>query len=276
VDVVAYPGDAPDLSVLDPDRERDGPHPVGELAAEPAEQIRFPVGGLVVDSNPAVARRRDHGPLRAGRAPRDALLDGTPDRADVVGLDVDRSEARASRLRRGEPAAELADLDHERQRLVTEAPGGICSARRRVGRVDGERHVRRAAGRERLGNRLGERGGHALPARLRPDVDVGQQSARPVLPPRQREAGDLPVLLGDEGEPVPEQGPPPIGFAGCARRARDHAEVRGQQRQAAGRKEGQQPETQREQRRKKRELARVHLLLILREARKFVPLGTRL
>ena len=67
-----------------------------ELPGQAAQHRRVPVADVVVDGDPAVARRRDDAAVRAARQPRHELADGALDRADVVGLDVDRAERAAA------------------------------------------------------------------------------------------------------------------------------------------------------------------------------------
>ena len=135
---------ADDLPALDADREGHGAHPVGQLAAEAAEELRLAVGGLVVDGDPAVARRRDDRPLRAFGPPRDELRDRARDSAYVVGLNVDGTKARPRFRRRCEATLELLDLGDESQVPVAEAPRRVGGPRGRIRHVNRERDVRRA------------------------------------------------------------------------------------------------------------------------------------
>src|SRR5207248_7983292 len=104
-----------DRAGLDAEREHDRSGPVGQLAREAPEQARLPAAKVVVDLDPAVARRRDVRPFGAAE-PRDELAYGPLDRRLVVGLDVDAPERRL----RARAAKAALELPRPRERLAQE------------------------------------------------------------------------------------------------------------------------------------------------------------
>jgi hypothetical protein len=191
--------EAHDGALLDTDRDRDGAHPLRELAAEPRELLRVAVGRVVVHGDPPATRRDDHGSARPAGEPGDELVDGTLDGGQVVGLHVDRAEAAARRLV-PEPALELRPRRDELQLVLAEAPARIRRAGGNVRRADLERHV--LCLRERGHDFACERRRDAAASVVRHDVEVGEAGEARRLRHREREADRPTVLLGEQRDLV--------------------------------------------------------------------------
>jgi hypothetical protein len=111
-----------------PQRDDDSAGHVGELGREASQLVGLGAGGVVVDADPAVPRRRDDARFGADD-PRDPACDGFLDGAEVIGLEMDRAhgcelaalQAQAERVEIGEqgsPVVGEAEPAPVRERLV--------------------------------------------------------------------------------------------------------------------------------------------------------------
>ena len=177
--------------MLDADREDDRARSLRELPGQAAQHRGVPVADVVVDGDPAVPRRRDDAAVRAAREPRHELADRALDRADVVGLDVDRAERAA--------AADGAHLEwqHEVARLFAEAEPVV---ERQCLQVRVQDQVRRTPGSHVVDHGLDERAPDSFAATALGDVDVADPGEM-LLEPGGDEADHLAVLFREE-EPV--------------------------------------------------------------------------
>jgi hypothetical protein len=180
--------EADDLLVLDADRDHDRPHPFGKLLRQAPERGRVAVACLVVDRDPAVARRRHLAASRSSGQPRDELLHRPLDGAEIVGLHVDRAV--------GAPAPDRAHLEWQDEvaRLLAEAEPLVEVER---GRVRVHEEVCRAARTQVLDHRLDECVAGSLAAARLEDVEVAD-SREVILEPRCDEPDRTAVRLGQE------------------------------------------------------------------------------
>ncbi len=159
-----------ELLTLDAEQQGHGTDPVGKLAREAAEHLRVPVADVVVHGDPAAPGRRDDRAARAARQPWHELPHCLLDGAQVVRLEMDRSERGG--LLRAEPLLEPGHRAGHDDDVVLESPARVQGARDVIRRDHLEVEV--------LDLELPERRQH-LAHELRPD------SASPRLVARRRD-----------------------------------------------------------------------------------------
>ena len=150
--------------------------------------------------DPAVARTGD---ARAGglAEPGQHLVHGALHGAAVVGLDVDRAEGRAGRARH-DPLRERVERCGERQLDGDEPPALVDGPRGLVRREHLELEHLGAVRAQARGRLAQELGGDAVPARGAAHVEHVEEAELRTRLRRDRETEGLPVLLGEEHDPV--------------------------------------------------------------------------
>jgi hypothetical protein len=176
--------------------------PVGELTGEPAQHRRVAVADVVVDADPAVARRRDERPARVAGKARDELANRLLNGAEVVRLDMDRAER--GRFAHTEPALELGNGPAHRQDLLAKAPARIDGTRDQVRRLHLEIEMLEPTRCERPHDLVHELAREATATRRWRHIQIRQHSQPLRASPRERESHRAPVLLRHERDLRPQ------------------------------------------------------------------------